>query len=319
MSTALSLLSTLSIIGAVVLLFVGGYYLALHSRLRTVFEDRLWKMGASPEKAKLRHNVLVRLSDVVVRTGWGQRMTWRLKLADLNLAPSEFLALEVLLAIVLFAALRLFFFGVSLFIIVPMAIVGAYLIAETFLTSRRDHYLNAFDAQMAEVALLMSNSLKAGLSVLQALEVVAGKMERPAGVEFGRLSREIGLGLDMDVAMQRAMESLPSDELRLMLTTILIQRLAGGDLAHALSVMSLAISSHFKMKDEVRAMTAEVRFNALILLVLPVAILAIINFIMEGAVGEFLNYPIGLAVFLIFIGIQALSFYLINRIGTIEV
>jgi tight adherence protein B len=319
MSAALSLFTTLGIIGAVAMLFASGYYLALYGQLKRKFEDRLWDMGASPEMVKLRRSVLMQVGDVVDRTGWGRRMTWRLVLADLNLAPSEFLALEILLVIVLFAALRLLFFGASPFITVPMAIVGAYLIAEAFLASRRDHYLNAFDAQMAEVALLMSNSLKAGLSVLQAFEVVAGKMERPAGVEFGRISREIGLGLDMDTAMRRTMERLPSDELRLMLTTILIQRLAGGNLAHALSVMSLAIASRFKLKDEVRTMTAEVRFNALILLVLPIAILAIINFMMEGAVGIFLSNPIGLAVFVIFIGIQALSFFLINRIGAIEV
>jgi Flp pilus assembly protein TadB len=83
--------------------------------------------------------------------------------------------------------------------------------------------------------------------------------------------------------------------------------------------MSLAIMARFKLKDEVRTMTAEVRFNALILLVLPIAILAIINFMMEGAVGLFLSNLIGLALFVIFIGIQALSFYLINLIGKIEV
>jgi tight adherence protein B len=319
MTTVLYIFTTLGVVGSVAMLFASGYYLMLYNRLKIEFEDRLWDMGASPEIERMRRSVLLQIGDVVDRTGWGRRMAWRLRLADLNLTPSEFLALEVLLAIVLFAALRLLFFGASPFITVPMAIIGAYLIAEAFLASRRDHYLNELDAQMSEVALLMSNSLKAGLSVLQSFEVVAGKMERPAGVEFDRISREIGLGLDMDTAMRRMMDRLPSDELRLMLTTILIQRLAGGNLAHALSVMSLAIMARFKLKDEVRTMTAEVRFNALILLVLPIAILAIINFMMEGAVGLFLSNLIGLALFVIFIGIQALSFYLINLIGKIEV
>jgi tight adherence protein B len=238
--------------------------------------------------------------------------------ADLNITPSEYLGAVILLAVLLFLAIKLLF-GAAFYVNIVIAIIGAYLISKAYLRSRRDHYITSFDAQMPEVALLMSNSLKAGLTVHQSFDVVAEKMEPPAGVEFRRIGQEIKFGVRIDEAMRRMMERLPSEELRMMMTMIMIQRVAGGDLAHALSVMSTAISARFKLKDEIRTMTAEARFSGIIIVILPIFVLAILNRLMEGSVARFLTNPIGWVITSLFVGIMALAFYLINKVSTIEV
>jgi tight adherence protein B len=165
----------------------------------------------------------------------------------------------------------------------------------------------------------MGNSLRAGLAVLQAFEVVAERMQRPAGREFDRLAREIRLGKGLDEAMLDMFKRLPSEELRMMVTTILIQRVAGGNLAHALSVMSEAITARFKLRDEVRTMTAEARYSGLILVVMPIVVLGILNRLMEGAVGQFLSNPLGWIVGGLFVGVMVLAFTLIGRVSRVQV
>ena len=318
MTAEFAFLTTFSAMVALLMALGAGYSLFVYGQRRLELGARLHRATTSAEEQVRRGGVLTQLRHSLDYTIWGKRIRRQLDRADLDMTPADYLGAVILLTVVIFLAIRILF-GTCLAVNLTAAIAGAYLVNRAFLTSRRDHYIAAFDAQMSEVALLLSNSLRAGLSVPQAFEVVADKLERPAGGEFARTSREMRLGLSMEESLRQMMERLPSGELRLMITTILIQRVAGGNLAHALSVMSTAISARYKLKDEVRTMTSEVRFNAIVLLLLPVAIMAMINQMTEGAVGQFLSNPIGLLIGVIFTGIMTLTFYLINKVGKIEV
>jgi len=292
-------------------------YLATYAFLRWRFASRVLKLGAGMPLRPRRGGIL-QFSTRLDRTAWGKRTAERLRLADLDISPTIFLVGQILLFIVLFIALKVLL-GLTTVVNLVASGVGAWLVSNSYLRSRKDHYISAFDAQMPEVALLMGNSLRAGLSVPQAIEVVAERMERPAGPEFARLAYEIRLGMGLEEAMLKMLERLPSEELRMMITTIIIQRVAGGNLAHALSVMSEAITARFKLKDEVRTMTAEARYSGLLLVVLPIVVLGLLNWLMEGAVGRFLSIPIGWVIGGLFVGVMASAFMLIGRVSTVRI
>ncbi len=318
MTAEYGFLATFSVMIGSLLLIVGVFFLFSYMQRRLEMSVRLHRATTSAGEQVRRGGALAQLRHSLDYTLWGKRIRRQLDRADLDMTPAEYLGALVLATALIFLVIRVLF-GTCLAVNVTAAVAGAYLANRAYLASRRDHYIAAFDAQMSEVALLLSNSLRAGLSVPQAFEVVAEKLERPAGPEFARTSHEMRLGLSMEESLRQMVERLPSGELRLMITTILIQRVAGGNLAHALSVMSTAIVARYKLKDEVRTMTSEVRFNAIILLLLPIAIMALINLMTEGAVGKFLSNPIGLVIGVIFAGIMTLTFYLINKVGAIEV
>jgi tight adherence protein B len=291
----------------------------LYARERRAFDIRVAEMGADPETREMvRRSILLQFGDRIDRTGWARRMKPRLEIADLNLMPSEWLAAVVTLAVSLYLGAQIAF-QTSWYVNAGFMMLGTLVLPRTFLRSRRNHYLLRFEAQMPEVATLISNSLRAGLSVPQAFGEVMEKTEPPAGVEFGRLSREIRLGTRTDEAMARMLGQLPSDELRLMFTTIAIQRRTGGNLVHALQVMAEAISARFKLKDEVRTMTAEARFTGLILVVLPIVTLIMINRVLPGSVASFLSAPLGWLIALLFGGMIGLAFFLIQRASRIRV
>jgi tight adherence protein B len=252
------------------------------------------------------------------KTRQGEQLAARLQQADLRIAPSQFvmalLGTGVGLFLLITAAFQLTPLLTS---IITVATVG--LGVKFFLDARRDHYRTTLSAQMPEVATLMSNSLKAGLSVPQAFEVVADKMQSPAGSEFRRLAQEIRLGVPLTDALQRMTARLKIEELEIMVTAILIQRKSGGNLTRALAVMSSAITARHRLRNEINTMTAEGRFTSVAILIMPFVTLGILNQMMPGSVTEFLSSPIGWVVGGIFTAAQVLAFILIGRVANVKV
>ncbi len=308
----------LILVAAVLTAGLAALYITTFSYMRWRLTSRALKLGTEKEVTERRPANWRHFSTFVDRTKWGLNTQERLRLADLDVSPTIFLIGRLLLIAGLYLACQ-FILELNAVVNLIVSVAGAQIIAGAYLRSRQDHYVASFDHQMPEVALLMGNSLRAGLAVLQAFEVVAERMERPAGREFDRLAREIRLGKGLDEAMLDMFNRLPSEELRMMVTTILIQRVAGGNLAHALSVMSEAITARFKLRDEVRTMTAEARYSGLILVIMPIAVLGILNRLMEGAVGQFLSVPIGWVVGGLFVGVMVLAFTLIGRVSRVQV
>jgi tight adherence protein B len=314
MSTLVIFAAALTVLtAALAALYIGAFS---YARLR--FNRRMLNLGGAEDAQKQRQGDWRHITTPLEGTKWGQKTQEALRLADLDVTPTVYWLARLLIIGALYVALGAIL-GLSTGVNLVASVLGASLIARYYLKSRQDHYIAAFDAQMPEVALLMGNSLRAGLSVLQAFGVVADRMPRPAGGEFDRVAREIRLGKALDDAMLGMLDRLPSEELRMMVTTILIQRVAGGNLAHALSVMSDAISARFKLRDEVRTMTAEARYSGLILVVMPFAVLGILNQLMEGAVGQFLGNPVGWVIGGIFVGVMILGFTLIGRVSRVQV
>ena len=298
---------------------LGGYLLLVYWQRRGRLGVRVSRLAAEAEERKLyRRSVLLQFGERLDRTAWGKRMQQQLSHADLPIRPSEFAAALILLGIIVYFLVQMLF---ELSFIYTAVITGAavLIIPRYLLRLRRDHYLGSFNRQMSEIATLISNSLRAGLSIPQAFRVVADKMSRPAGVEFSRADRELRMGVDMETAMQRMLDRLPSEELRMMMTTVSIQRLAGGNLAEALAVMSSAITARRKLREEINAMTAEARYTGVLLVILPIMTLALVNRMMPGSVTRFLGHPIGWVIMIVYMGVQLAAFVLVQRISDIKV
>lgn len=274
--------------------------------------------GGLPTAVKLRASVRELLGSRIDRSKWGKSFAEQLLRADLTFSPSEYLMLLAGAAIVLAIVVAIFFSLNALLDLIIGALL-AWLLSRFYLEARRDRYLTLLAAQIPDVALLISNSLKAGLAAPQAFEVIADKMARPAGIEFKRLVQEIRLGTPADEAMQRMMERFPCEELSLLMTTIIIQRRAGGNLARALAVVSSAIAMRHRVRNEIATLTAEARFTSLVILLIPIFTLAVLNQILPGAVTDFMSNILGFIVTLVFIGVLAVAFMAINRIAKVRV
>src|SRR5438552_3572532 len=147
--------------------------------------------------------------------------------ADLELRPYEFRLIQAGVALVL-AVVGLLRFGIGLEFLV-FAVIG-YLGPWLYLRNRRGHRLRQFDAGLPRTMELIANSMKAGQSVAQSLSAVTDNAGPPISDEFALARREIELGASVESALNNMVKRIGSNDLRLMVMVITIQRSVGGDL-----------------------------------------------------------------------------------------
>ncbi len=137
---------------------------------------------------------------------------------------------------------------------------------------------NALVSQLPDALDLMSRSLQAGLGLNDAFKLVAEEMPMPVAGEFGRVFEEVRFGRDYREAFTKMMDRNPGIfDLRLMISSILLQRETGGNLIEILENIAGTIRARFGFHAKVRAMTAEAKFSALILGSLPMGVMAILT------------------------------------------
>ncbi|HSS60052.1 MAG TPA: type II secretion system F family protein [Candidatus Limnocylindrales bacterium] len=210
--------------------------------------------------------------------------------ADIELRPYEFRIIQLGVA-VLFAVLGLLRFGVGGEFLVLAAI--GYLLPALYLRNRRGHRLQQFDAQLPRAMELIANSMKAGQSVAQSLTSVTDNAGPPVSSEFSLARREIELGASVESALNNMVKRIGSNDLRLMVMVITIQRSIGGDLPAILVTLADTMRQREEMRAEINAATAQSRATALIITLLPIVAALLLYFIVRDYFRPMLVNPIG--------------------------
>ena len=131
-----------------------------------------------------------------------------------------------------------------------------------------------FERQLPDTLTLLSTSLRAGYSLLQAVEAVAAEAPQPTGREFGRAIAESRLGRPVVDTMQAIAERMRSQDFQWAVMAIEIQREVGGNLAEVLQTVADTMRQRNRLKGEIRALTAEGRLSAIVLALLPIFLFA---------------------------------------------
>ncbi len=178
---------------------------------------------------------------------------------------TEVVTLSVMLgAIVLVACLVS---GLDIFAL-PLA-AAMLLLPRFYVKALRAAYYRKFDEQLSDALMLMSNSLRAGFSFMQAMEMVAREAPSPISDEFYRVTQEIAIGVGAPEALQSMTERIKSVDLALVVTAVVIQREVGGALAQLLELIAAVIRERQTIKGEIRTLTAQGRLTGGILGMMP--------------------------------------------------
>ncbi|HET9783085.1 MAG TPA: type II secretion system F family protein [Candidatus Dormibacteraeota bacterium] len=232
------------------------------------------------------------------------RLQRELTSADLELRPYEFRIIQGAFALV-FAVIGLLRFGIGLEFIV-LGVIG-YLLPAFYLRNRRGHRLRLFDAQLPRAMELIANSMKAGQSVAQSLTSVTDNAAPPMSDEFALARREVELGASVESALNNMVRRIGSNDLKLMVMVITIQRSVGGDLAAILVTLADTMRQREEMRAEVNAATAQSRATALIITLLPIVAAVLLYFIVQDYFRPMVTNPLGwfmlaLAALFLFVG-----------------
>lgn len=224
--------------------------------------------------------------------------------ADLELRPYEFRFIQAAFGAVV-GIIGLLRFGLG----PEFVILGAigFLLPWIYLRNRRGHRLRQFDANLPRAMELIGNSMKAGQSVAQSLSAVTDNAGPPVSDEFALARREIELGASLESALNNMVKRIGSNDLKLMVMVITIQRSVGGDLPAILVTLADTMRQREEMRAEIMAATAQSRATALIITLLPIVAALLLYFIVRDYFRPMLVNPIGwvmlvLAGFLLFVG-----------------
>ncbi len=272
---------------------------------------------------------LANLNRVVEQRDFGANLLRDLGAADLKLKPSEFLAIwastTVGVPIVMFVLGFVIPSFQNVFILLLGAALG-FVGPRMWLSRRKSSRLNAFNKQLPDTITLIANALRAGSSFLQSIELVVRESRPPISVEFGRVIREVNLGLPFDTALQNMVVRVKSEDFELMATAIAIQHQVGGNLAEILDSIAFTIRERVRIKGEIRALTAQQRMSGYVVGGLPFALAVFIFMAAPRFFDPMFTKPpdiIGIPLGVVLIGfgglMMATGFFFIRRIVDIEV
>jgi len=272
---------------------------------------------------------MAQLNKVVEQRDFGANLSREIARADLKLKVSEYLAIwagAIVGVPLLFLALSIGLPALRSPIALLLGAVLGFFLPRFWLSRRKGGRLNAFNKQLPDTITLIANALRAGSSFLQAIELVVRESRPPISTEFGRVIREVNLGLPFEQAIENMVRRVRSDDLELMATAISIQHTVGGNLAEILDSIAYTIRERVRIQGEIRTLTAQQRLSGYVVGFLPIALAGFIFVVapkffdpMFQKPPDFLGLPagvaiIGLGLFMMFIG-----FMLIRKIVDIEV
>jgi|CXWL01.1.fsa_nt_gi tight adherence protein B len=150
-----------------------------------------------------------------------------------------------------------------------------------------------FERQLPEALELVSRALRAGHAFSVGLKIVGDEAADPIGQEFRRVFDEVSMGVALPQALQNMTERVDSVDVRFFITSVMVQRETGGNLAEIIDSLAGLIRQRFELQLKVSALSAEGRFSAIILLGLPVVVGLLLYSMNPDYMGLLFSDPIG--------------------------
>ena len=172
-----------------------------------------------------------------------------------------------------------------------------------------------FQDQLIDVLMVLSSSLRGGLSLIQAMEVVIEEIPSPANEEFGIVLGENKMGVSLEDSMAHLYKRIPSSALDQMITAILLARETGGNLPAVFQRIILTIRENKKIQQNLDNLTLQGKIQGGIMTMLPVVFAMIVTSTNPKFFDQMFNTPIGRSLlFYAFIS-EVIGAFLIWRIS----
>ncbi len=228
----------------------------------------------------------------------------------------------------LFLLMLLFIAGAGFFIgaalnrgILPPILISLFLISVPFVVLHFmiKHRVLQFTNQFANALDMMSRSLKAGHSLIAAIQMIGTEMAEPVAGLFKSVYEEQTYGLSMKDAFSNMIERMDTADLRFFITSVSIYREIGGNLSEILERLAQTIRERIKIRRQVRVYTAQARLSGYILAALPIAVAVLAILFAPDYIGELVAAKIGIIFVIVAVVLQIIGFLIIRRIINIKI
>jgi len=231
-------------------------------------------------------------------------------------SPQRLVRLYFILPPVL-GVLGLLFFK-SVIALAAGALLGLFI--PNFMLKMRDNQRKRkFNNQILDAIMILSSSLKGGLSLLQALEVLTEEVPAPMSQEVGLVVRENKMGISLEESLRHLSRRINLEELDLVVNSILVARETGGDLTKVFSRLSTTIRDNRKLKDSIRTLTLQGRMQGFIMSGLPFLFIWWVITFNRQHFDVMLQTETGRTLLFVAIGLQIVGMILIRKFSTVRI
>lgn len=214
----------------------------------------------------------------------------------INLSPETFFMLRLILAI------GVFFFTLSLLtpIFAFMLSAFVFMVPAFWLGAQKRKRVRKVETQLVDGLELLGNSLKSGMTLPQAVELLVREIPAPLSQEFNMVLAETRLGVDFNDALVNMAERLKSNIIGILASGVAVTKRCGGDLTVIFTNIAQTIREQANIEGKLDAVTAQGRFQGQVLGLMPFALVGALYFIDRSHVETLFGYQIGLwAMFLV--------------------
>lgn len=250
MTTVLLILA--GVLGAVVFLLAGLRDLAQASARRRGLAEAV----AAADGGRVTASLVTRLDRALRRTRPGRWLEHQLVLAGLQERP-----VVVVVAVALAVGVAVgWVLGTGLAPVFGLGGVVAFVLGiRAYLGRARERRREQFVTQMPELARVLSNATHAGLSIASALERAARELAEPAGSELARVASRMRFGESLQTSVAELEERLPSREVSVLVSTLVVSARSGGSLVTSLRDIADTLDARKEVRREVRTTLAQAR------------------------------------------------------------
>ncbi|WP_312468870.1 type II secretion system F family protein [Neobacillus sp.] len=320
MKIMIELLVLFSVVSVLSFLFLSGYShkRRMNNRIKEFLPSPHLEEAANEQKERpsFFKRFFLSVATIFKNVQFSESTEKILLEARSNLKPEEFFALRILAAAG--SGIITALIGLNWYIITIVIIIG-FIFPKNFMKRKRRIRLARVNEQLIEVLGTMANSMRAGFSFMQAMQLVGKEIPDPLGPEFERVVRQAGLGVSVDDVFEELVERLPNKELDVVVQAILAQRKSGGNLAELLETMEETIRGRVRILEELKTLTAQGRMSSWIITLLPVALGVYLGLVNWEYFSPMFQHPLGWM--MIFLGATAniIGWVFIRKIIRIEV
>jgi tight adherence protein B len=183
-----------------------------------------------------------------------------------------------------------------------------------YVVQRRKKRFQAFAEQFPAALDMIRSSVHAGHSLNYALEVSTDELPEPIASELRTVLEEMRLGLSARDALENMTRRIPIAELRFFMLAVVLTREVGGNLSEVLGTLASTLRERSKLRQKVRALSAQGRSSAMMLIGLPVAVGFLTSFVSPGFMNPLWEHPLGRQCLAVAIALQVAGWMLVKRI-----
>ncbi len=286
---------------------------AVRSRLKV---QRAQNLRVTLVKARERMSGIASLDATLARTGDVlEPLSELLARSGLKMTLGTFVLASIFSALAAMAA-------VSRFVPSGMAILAAGAAAASlpyfFVRHVATKRVAVFEEQFPEAVDLIARALRAGHALPTALQMVSDEIPAPVGAEFRLLFDQQNFGMSLPEALKAFGSRIPLIDARFFVTAVLTQREMGGNLSEVLDKLSAVIRDRFKVKRQVRAVSAHGRITGAVLMALPPVTAGVLFIVSPSHIRLLVDDPMGVQMVMAGVALQAVGIFWIRKILQVE-